>query len=168
MSDASDPRPGPPEGRVILGPMATDLPFMIRNVYSMLRPLGAVVRAPLKIESGGIGVLSLIWVNPGISQNDLAANLAIKKSAVTKLVKRLEAEGLVERRRAEGDRRTNALTLTSEGHMLMGEIRAMTMAQNDDIMSGIPREEREIFYRVLGRLHETLATRNWDLAADHE
>lgn len=151
---------------VILGPLTRDLPFMIRNLNAMLRPVGVAVREPLGLETGSIGILSLIWVNPGISQNDLAENLAMKKSVIAKQVKRLEAEGLLERRRVTGDRRVNAITLTSDGHRMMASIRRLTTALNEDITKDISSADREVFFRVLEKLHASLAAHAHDNAPD--
>lgn len=145
--------------RVILGPLVTDLPFMIRNLNAMLRSFGASIRGPLELESGSIGILCMIWVNPGISQNDLAENLAMKKSAIAKLVKSLEAQDLIERQRVSGDRRMNSITLTSEGHKMVAAIRELSVPLNADVMRGIPSEEQEVFFRVLEKLHASLAAR---------
>ena len=158
----------PPSGPspIILGPLAEDLPFMIRNLHALLRPVGHIVRDPLGIESGSIGILSMVWVNPGISQNDLAANLAMKKSAIAKLVKSLEQDGLLDRTRVPGDRRMNALTLTAQGHQMVGQIRRLTQALNDDLARDIPAHDREVFFRVLEKLHASLAAREQAPASD--
>nr|WP_255553375.1 MarR family winged helix-turn-helix transcriptional regulator [Maritimibacter sp. DP1N21-5] len=135
------------------------MPFMIRNLHSMLRSVGASIRGPLNLETGSIGILSLIWVNPGISQNDLAENLAMKKSAIAKLVKSLEKQGCLERKRVPGDRRMNAITLTSKGHEMIASIRALSMPLNEEVVEGIPKDDLETFYRVLATLHNKLADR---------
>lgn len=145
--------------KIILGPLTEDLPFMVRNINAMLRPIGAAIRAPLNLEMGSIGVLCLVWVNPGISQNDLADNLAMKKSAITRLVKTLEAEGHLERTRHEGDRRVNALTLTASGHRLVAAIRAYSVPLNQDLTADLTEDERAVFIRVLEKLHNRLSAR---------
>lgn len=155
MADSDDTQ----KQKVILGPLTCDLPFMIRNLNAMLRSFGVSIRGPLELESGSIGILCLIWVNPGISQNDLAENLAMKKSAIAKLTKSLEAQGFIERQRVPGDRRMNAITLTSEGHQMVANIRAISVPMNDQIMDGIPPEERDVFFRVLEKVHASLASR---------
>nr|WP_272490824.1 MarR family winged helix-turn-helix transcriptional regulator [Mesobacterium pallidum] len=132
---------------------------MVRNLNAMLRSFGAAIRGPLSLESGSIGILSLVWVNPGISQNDLAENLAMKKSAIAKLVKSLEAQGLIERQRVSGDRRMNSITLTSDGHKMVASIRELSVPLNQALLDGIAEEEREVFFRVLGKLHAGLAER---------
>ena len=70
-----------------------------------------------------LSLLSLIGLNPGISQNDLASTVVMKKSAVTKLIGELEAKGLVIRDKPKSDRRFNALSLSLEGEALWQDLR---------------------------------------------
>lgn len=142
---------------VELGPLAREVIFMVRNLNALLRPEGQRMRAALAVESGAIGVLALIWINPGISQNDLAASLALKKSAVARSVKMLEEQGLVARRRAASDRRANALTLTEAGHEKMAIFRPLSAALHERLFEDVPAEDRETFVRVLGALVEKLS-----------
>lgn len=145
--------------KVILGPLAEDLVFMFRNINAMLRPVGAAIREPLGLEAGSIGVLCLLWVNPSISQNDLAENLAMKKSAITKLVKNLEAQGHIERIRKKGDRRVNALTLTDSGRLLVASIRGLSEPMNRALTTYLSDVEREVFFSVLEKLHSHMSGR---------
>ncbi len=141
---------------VELGPLAHDLMFMIRNMQTLLRPEAQAVRGALNLEPGVIGVLSIVWLNPDISQNDLAASLVLKKSAVTKLVKSLEADGLLTRRKVSADRRRNALTLTSDGHALISEMRGLTDALHDRLFDGVAEDDRAAFFRVMFGLFSRL------------
>jgi DNA-binding MarR family transcriptional regulator len=147
--------------KVELGPLARDLPYVIRTVNALLRPKGDAVRKTLGFEAGMIGILSIIWLNPGISQNDVAASVVLKKSSVAKLLKTLEAEGFVTRRRAADDRRMNALTLTEKGAKAVADIRTATEAINGDFFNDVSPEDREAFFRVIGvllaRMVETAA-----------
>lgn len=149
----------PQAAEIELGPLARDLPFMLRNVQARLRPEGQALRDELGIESGAVGVLSVIWQNPGISQNDLASTIALKKSAITKLVKGLEAEGLIARERVSADRRVNALTLTEAGTALVTRLRRLTDGLNDRLFDGVDPQEREVFFRVLEGIYARLDPR---------
>lgn len=141
-----------------LGLMSRDLPFMVRALQSLLRPEGEKIRTALDIEAGTIGVLSIIWLNPGISQNDLAKSIVLKKSAVTALVQKLEDRGLILRQRNPKDRRINDLTLTTDGHALIAKIRVETQTLNDRIFAGIDHAEREQFFATLEKVVENLSS----------
>lgn len=142
---------------VDFGRLANDLPFMLRTVQARLRPEGQALIDMLGVEPGVIGVLSVIDLNPGISQNDLAAAVAQKKSAVTKIVNALEDRGLVARRRLAQDRRMNALTLTREGEALTRRVHAEADALHARLFEGIPTRDRDVFFDVLGTLSRRLA-----------
>ena len=145
----------PPKGDDF-GILSRDLPFMARTLQSLLRPEGHAIRQALDLEAGVIGVLSVIWLNPGISQNDLATSVVLKKSAVTALVKHLEERGLVARERSQQDRRQNALTLTADGHTLIAKIREHTEALNDRLFENVSAVERETFFAVMDKVVQNL------------
>ncbi len=66
-------------------------------------------------------VLSTLTEQQGLSQSDLAARLYVTKGNVSGLIDRLVEAGLVERRSAPGDRRSNAVFLTPEGRQAAEE-----------------------------------------------
>jgi MarR family transcriptional regulator, organic hydroperoxide resistance regulator len=66
-------------------------------------------------------VLSTLTEQEGLSQSDLATRLYVTKGNVSGLIDRLVDAGLVERRSAPGDRRSNAVFLTPEGRTVADE-----------------------------------------------
>lgn len=162
----NDPNPDNPNFRLRSGSviragwLRNDLPFLNRSLRFLLGAQGDALRSIAALESGDIGVLAVIAGNPGISQNDLAASLVLKKSAVTRVVQRLEKRGLIERRRSETDRRANCLALTHEGSVLAEKLRQATQARHDAWFRDIPDAEREVFFSVLWRLVARLAEDN--------
>ncbi|WP_168192193.1 MarR family winged helix-turn-helix transcriptional regulator [Pararhodobacter marinus] len=139
------------------GWLAEDLPFLNRSLRYLLRGQGGELRQEFGLESGDIGVLGVLQSNPGVTQNDLAASLVLKKSAVTRVVQRLEARGLLTRARSPLDRRANILNLTEAGADLAQRVRAAAAARHADWFTGISAEERAVFFDVLFRLVDRLA-----------
>jgi DNA-binding MarR family transcriptional regulator len=64
-------------------------------------------------------VLSALGENDGLTIGGVAARLDLESSTVTPLVKRLEAAGLVERRRGLEDERKVEVTMTKAGAALL-------------------------------------------------
>jgi DNA-binding MarR family transcriptional regulator len=60
-------------------------------------------------------VLTTLTEREGLSQQELAARLYVTKGNISGLIDRLVANGLVERRALEGDRRSHAIHLTPAG-----------------------------------------------------
>jgi DNA-binding MarR family transcriptional regulator len=75
-----------------------------------------------------VAILVTIKYAPGIGVAELAAGERVSKPAMSKLVKRLERDGLVERTRDESDRRRSGLSLTPEGHRLLRRVRSRRTA----------------------------------------
>ena len=73
----------------------------------------------------------------GISQNDLACLVEVEPITVGRMIDRLEARGLVERRADPKDRRTRRLHLTAEAMPLLDEMRQWKTAMTEVVMAGI-------------------------------
>ncbi|ALM73492.1 TPA: MarR family transcriptional regulator [Vibrio vulnificus] len=63
-------------------------------------------------------VLLVLWQQNGINVKDLGAKLHLDSGTLTPLLKRLEAKGIVERRRGQTDERVRELFLTEAGRAL--------------------------------------------------
>ncbi|HAT7737329.1 TPA: MarR family transcriptional regulator [Vibrio vulnificus] len=63
-------------------------------------------------------VLLVLWQQNGINVKDLGAKLHLDSGTLTPLLKRLEAKGIVERRRGQTDERVRELFLTEAGRSL--------------------------------------------------
>ncbi len=153
MDAGDDP---PQDLPVRLGYLARDFPFLLRSLRGYSRAATAETFAGLETEPGDIAILNLVGINPGISQNDLAAMLVLKKSAVTRAIQNLERRGLILRRKGAFDKRFNALTLTRPGEALVAAMRERMAAQHDILFADVPEAEQEAFFAQLNRLFRRL------------
>lgn len=96
-------------------------------------------------------MLVLVNSNPGITQSRLAEAVGLDRSTLVPVLDGLERRGLVERRRGK-DRRTNGLSLTSSGKLLLGRVRRRIVAHERRMMSGMTDAEREQLVALLARL----------------
>ena len=76
---------------------------------------------PLGITYPQYLVLSALWAEDDRTLGSLAVQMQLASNTLTPLVKRLEAKGLVTRRRDLGDERQVRIRLTDEGRLLGGE-----------------------------------------------
>ncbi|MEQ9812805.1 MAG: MarR family winged helix-turn-helix transcriptional regulator [Azospirillaceae bacterium] len=149
----------PPIGEIELGYLAENLPFLSRVLRAFIRAENAQFYADFGIEQGEIAIINLIGINPGLSQNDLAAAVVIKKSAVTHLVKGLEARGLVTREKGTRDKRFNMLRLTEAGEDLRQRLRARMVEQQEALLGPFSKVERAMLFDQMNRLCNHLAAR---------
>lgn len=63
-------------------------------------------------------VLLVIWEKDGQPVNDIAKTLGLNTNTITPLLKRMEEEGLVTRRKGEKDARQVIVTLTEKGRAM--------------------------------------------------
>ena len=82
---------------------------------------------------------------------ELAREACIDAGAVTRLLDRLEAKGLIERMRSETDRRVVNLHLTPAGERAAAQIPEVVASVNDDFLHGFTKAERAQFRDFLDR-----------------
>jgi MarR family transcriptional regulator, organic hydroperoxide resistance regulator len=86
-------------------------------------------------------VLSTLTEQQGLSQSDLAQRLYVTKGNVSGLIDRLVGAGLVERRSAPGDRRSNALFLTADGERVAKEGIKLQKAFVNETLGKLPQQD---------------------------
>ena len=86
----------------------------------------------------------------------LARDLAHDKGAMTRMIDALEAKGLVERRRDDGDRRIINLSLTPEGRSLTMRCRAHAIELWNGLLKDWDDRDVAALIAQLARLRQTL------------
>lgn len=97
----------------------------------LLHEVAHLIRTVIDQRARARGMTRAQWVilrwlerTPGLSQNELANVLEVEPITVGRLIDRLEARGLVERRDDPKDRRTNRLHITPAAKPYLREIAA--------------------------------------------
>jgi DNA-binding MarR family transcriptional regulator len=104
------------------------------------------------VTPGLFGVLVIIEANPDMKQSDLARATHLDRSTVVTVIDNLEKRGLVERRVALHDRRSNAIRLTEAGGTLLKKLKRQVMAHEKRLMGNFSADERETFIRLLQKV----------------
>jgi DNA-binding MarR family transcriptional regulator len=104
------------------------------------------------ITPGLFGVLVVIDANPGLKQTTLARAIRLDRSTVVSVIDKLEARKLVARRQADGDRRSNALWLTSDGKALLGKLTGLVRAHEERLVAGFSQADRARLACLLQRV----------------
>ncbi|MBG0822617.1 winged helix-turn-helix transcriptional regulator [Planomonospora sp. ID91781] len=106
----------------------------------------------LELTPAHAGVLRLVSVRPGCSQQVLAGALGALPSKVVALVDELQRRGLVERRRNPADRRLHALHLTDEGEEMLRRVRSAAETHGAELTRALDPEQRGHLADLLGRI----------------
>lgn len=102
-------------------------------------------------------ILALIDSNPRIAQGDLALALGRKTSTMSPALDELVRRGYISRKRLKADRRTYALTLTSQGHKAMLALRGAAVEHERELDRLVGSENRSEFIPILKRIAAGLA-----------
>lgn len=86
------------------------------------------------------------------TQIDLARAIGVDKTTMVTLLDELEAAGLAERRPAPDDRRKRVIAVTAAGKKKVREADGVVEQVRDDVLSALPREERDGFMHALAKL----------------
>ena len=90
------------------------------------------------------------------SQKELAARLGISTSAVAVTLKKLEAEGYIERTVAEGDSRNNEIRITDAGKRVIGVSRDYIEKLDAAMFRDIDSETLAVFMQCLETMKKNL------------
>jgi DNA-binding MarR family transcriptional regulator len=112
--------------------------------------------APLGITGGQAALLWAIRTNPGIGVRGLAEREGVSAPAMSAYVDRLEAAGLVARRRSELDRRRVELEVTDTGLRILRSARSRRTAWLADRLRRLEPEELERVEAALPALNKLL------------
>lgn len=87
--------------------------------------------------------------------SDLAELILLSRSAVTRLVDRLEREGLVARRECEADKRGTFVVLTARGREAVRRVAPVHLrGVREAFLDRVPPGKRDAFLAVLDSLRE--------------
>ena len=126
-----------------------DLQFQLHDVARMLRTrFDRWARSYGLTRAQGV-ILVRLHHQPGLSQIEMAAICEVEPITVGRLVDRLEARGLIERRPDPADRRIRRLHLLPASEPILALIDGYRADVNDYLLSGVSAEARETVVNVL-------------------
>jgi len=140
--------------------------MQIEELAKRMALVSALRRTALNRERERLGqklipvpLMAYILEHPGCTQGEVADWLYVSAASVATSCKRLEKEGLLERRVDPGNRRKNQLFVTEEGAALTEEKRKMLNRVNARTFANIDEEDLMAFSRVLDRMMDNLGGR---------
>ncbi len=89
---------------------------------------------------------------PGCSQEELARELCLNKSTVTRTLAHLEEQGYIKRDQSPEDKRQLSVFPTERMLDSLPEIRLVSREWQERISKDIPEDELAVFYSVLSRM----------------
>ncbi len=124
--------------------LADNLVRQIGLLYRAMMKALETETAPLGIGSGRISYLFILYINEGLTQQEMANRLQADKGAVARTLAQLEEQGYVSRRADPSDKRVMRVYLTAKSKALQGDL-------------------EQAVERVITRLHEDIDSGDHDI-----
>lgn len=110
-----------------------------------------------KLELSGVTVaewvvLREMYGESSTSPSVVAARIGMTRGAITKIVDRLLARGLVSRRESTGDRRYQEIALTAPGRRLIPSLASLADQNDAEFFHPLSRRERQTLIAILQKL----------------
>ena len=118
-----------------------------RAVLSVYRP----ILEPLGLTHPQYLVMLALWERAPMSAGEIASALQLEPASLTPLLKRLDADGLLTRRRSVTDERRLVIDLTDEGRQLRGSAESIPGTVIESL--GVDVSELEQLHAVLTRIN---------------
>ncbi|MHA6529882.1 MarR family winged helix-turn-helix transcriptional regulator [Paenibacillus sp. BAC0078] len=122
---------------------------MRRNYSESLRELNLYV--------GQDNLLYRLWLGDGVTQMQLCDHLKCEPPTVTNMVKSLEQNGFIYRKRDEQDARIMRIYLTDKGKELEGPVDIKWREQQDKLLHSISTEDRMILRQLMQIMESNLS-----------
>ena len=125
--------------------------------YPLLKSLGITYPQYL--------VLMVLWEADNQPVNDIAKRLLLNTNTITPLLKRMETDGLIKRKKDKVDGRKVIVTLTKKGKLM--EEQAVSVPDNliksitcSDFVESLPQDIFPVLDNMIGTLRQTVETMN--------
>jgi DNA-binding MarR family transcriptional regulator len=110
--------------------------------------------AALEVSAAQYVIIAQLAEKEANSSAQLCKSFSYDAGAMTRMVDRLEAKGLLERRRCPDDRRLINLELTEAGKALFPKMKVIAAAVQNRFLRGFTKDEVRQLERLLGRILE--------------
>jgi DNA-binding MarR family transcriptional regulator len=132
--------------------------FLIGDSSRMLRRIFNERIVPLGLTQAQWRALVHLSRNEGLNQVGLAELLEVQPITAARLIDKLVAGGLVERRPDPNDRRAQRLFLTEQAAPMLDQIWEIADEIYEIVLAGLAPQERETLATLLARMRANLTT----------
>ena len=132
--------------------------FLLRRAHQISASIFESACANLDLTQAQYGALNVLASAPGIDQSRLARALAFDKVTVLRVLRGLEARGLVTRAMSQTNRRQMVVRLTPAGKRLLKQAEKPVQEAYARLMAPLTARERQAFIQLLQAMTDGLHT----------
>jgi len=128
--------------------------FLIRRLHQLHSSLFAEETRGFDITPVQYSLMTALAARGELEQNSLALEIGLERTSVAEVVPRLQARGLLQRRRSRHDGRVKLIRLTPSGRALVRKMAAAVRRAHDRTIDRLAVADRDQFLLQLIRLVE--------------
>ena len=137
-------------------PLKDTVGYILAQVCKLHRQRADVLLNQIGIHVGQEMFLSRLWESEGVTQTELAEHLLLQPATVTNSLRRLEREGIIERRDDSNDQRISRVFTTEKGRQLEEPVNEKWSQLEAETFDGFTVEERLLLRRLLQQAYRNL------------
>jgi DNA-binding MarR family transcriptional regulator len=126
--------------------------YLLVQILKAHRAYAEAVLTQLGVHTGQEFILLQLADEEGITQSQIAECLGVEPPTVTKMLQRMEAAGLVERRQDREDARVSRVYLTAHSRTLIQPILDAWAELEEHTLAGLTKAERMILFQLLEQI----------------
>lgn len=96
--------------------------------------------------------LFYLSANPGSSQKEMCENMAVNEALAVRTMKKLEEQGLIQRKKSEENGRSYAIFLTEKGEETIPRMRKALAVWWSQVLSVLSEEEQQLMVSGLEKM----------------
>ncbi len=130
--------------------------FTLAKVCKAHRSNVGDLLAEFGLHPGQEMVLLELWSQDGLRGSELAGRLGVEPPTITKMLRRLEGCGLIERRPNPTDARSFRVYLTGKGRSLEDPVTRCWTRTEEQTLARMSDDERQTLYQLLTKVRSNL------------
>ena len=130
--------------------------YLLAKTCRAHRGLVGELLSGLGLHVGQEMVLIELWTEDRLRGSDLAGRLGVEPPTVTRMLRRMEGCGLVQREPDPDDARSFRVCLTEKGRVLQEPVARAWEVAEERTLAGLSAEEQQVLRELLGKVRENL------------
>ena len=126
----------------------------------------AAMLAELNLFPGQDQVLQSLALNDGLTMGAIAEHLSIKPPTASKMIARMTAQGLLERKGKGDDARLVAVYITEEGRSRIEPLRKIAKQVEKEAIAGLDDKDKRRLRRLLKKVSKNLGDNTQETDSD--
>jgi len=133
-----------------------DLGFLVAQTHRTMRRWITARLAPLGITYEQFRVLNSLCEKEMVTQTEMASRVQMDKTSLARMLSRMEAADLIDRRRDPQDSRLKRIYLTAKGRRLQGQVTPYRELGLRTAAQGMSEKEVQELKRLLGMVFRNM------------